>query len=256
MATILMKIGGRAAEDEGSLAALCDEMLELRRDNRLLVVHGGGAEVSAFSRRLGIEPVFEQGIRRTSAEEMDLVDMVLAGRANKRLVRLLRTRGIDAVGLSGSDGGVVTGAALGGDPRLTRSGTVDSVDPRLLELLFTAGFLPVLCSTSMDEGGNALNINADTVAFRVAIRLTADALIFFSDIPGVLSGGSVVQTLSAEEARSLIERGVIAGGMVPKVSASLEALDQGVRKVIIGQYEGPGSLARMLDGKQGTRLWK
>jgi acetylglutamate kinase len=256
MSTILVKIGGKAAEDEQSLVSLCDEMLELGKDNRLLLVHGGGAEVSAFSRRLGIEPVFQQGIRQTSAEEMDLVDMVLAGRVNKHLVRLLRTRGIEAVGLSGSDGGIFTGTAMGGDPERTRSGEVDSVDPRLLEVLLSTGFLPVLCSTSMDAQGNGLNINADTVAFELAIQLTADALVFFSDIPGVLSDGSVIQTLTAAEARSLIERGVIAGGMVPKVSASLEALDQGVRKVIIGKYEGPGSLARMLDGKQGTRLWK
>jgi acetylglutamate kinase len=256
MSTIMVKIGGKAAENEESLGALCDEMLELGRENRLILVHGGGAEVSAFSRRLGIEPVFQQGIRQTSAEEMDLVDMVLAGRVNKHLVRLLRTRGIDAVGLSGSDGGIFTGSAMGGDPQRTRSGEVEDIDPRLLEVLLSAGFLPVLCSTSMDRQGNGLNINADTAAFKLAIRFRADALVFFSDIPGVLSDGSVVQTMSAEEAHALIQRGVIAGGMVPKVSASLEALDRGVQKVIIGQYDGAGSLARMLDGKQGTRLWK
>ncbi len=256
MPTLLVKIGGRAAENEESLAALGDELHALRAEHRIVLVHGGGAEVTAVSKKLGIEPVFKDGIRQTSAAEMDIVEMVLAGKMNKRLVRLLRARGLDAVGLSGADGGVFTGTAMGGDPAVTRSGEVACVEPRLLDVLLDAGYLPVLCSTSMDEQGNGLNINADTAAFRIAIRMGAAALVFFSDIPGILSEGSVVQALRGEEARELIARGVIAGGMVPKVSASLDALDQGVRKVIIGQYDGPGSLARMLDGKQGTRLWK
>ncbi len=159
------------------------------------------------------------------------------------------------MGLSGSDGGIFTGAPFGGDPSVTRTGDVTAVDPRLLELLVSNGFLPVLCSTSMDAQGRGLNINADTVAFRLAAHLSASALVFFSDIPGILSDGSVVQAVSAEEARGLISRGVISGGMVPKVLASLEAMERGVRKVIIGQYEGAGSLARLLEGKQGTQLW-
>jgi acetylglutamate kinase len=256
MSTILVKIGGRAAENDDSLRALGDELAALRAEHRLILVHGGGAEVTAVSKRLGIEPVFKDGIRQTSAAEMDIVEMVLAGKMNKRLVRLLRTRGLDAVGLSGSDGAVFTGAPLGGDITVTRSGDVTTVEPRLLEILLDAGFLPVLCSASMDAAGNGLNINADTAAFRIAIRMAASALVFFSDIPGILSGGSVIQTLSGDEARDLVTRGVIAGGMLPKVSASLDAIEQGVRKVIIGQYDGPGALARLLDGKQGTRLWK
>jgi acetylglutamate kinase len=108
----------------------------------------------------------------------------------------------------------------------------------------------------MDATGNGLNINADTVAFRIAARLKAWALVFLSDTPGILSGGSIVQALSAPEAKDLIAAGVIIGGMVPKVTASLDAMDHGVGKVIIGQYDGAGSLARLIDGKQGTRLWK
>jgi len=256
MSTYLVKIGGRAAESDEGLRPLSDEMAALRSEHRLILVHGGGAEVTAVSKTFGIEAVFKDGIRQTSAAEMDIVDMVLAGRMNKRLVRLLRTRGLNAVGLSGSDGGIFTGCAMGGDPSVTRSGEVSRVDPRLLELLLDAGYLPVLASTSTDTDGNGLNINADTAALAVAISMGADALVFFSDIPGILSGGSVIQTLRGDEARDLVARGVIAGGMVPKVTASLDALDRGVSKVIIGQYDGPGSLARHLDGKQGTRLWK
>ncbi len=256
MGTILVKIGGRAAEKEESLAALCDEMLVLSREHRLVLVHGGGAEVTAMSKRFGIEAVFRSGVRQTSAEEMDIVDMVLGGRINSHLVRLLRCRGLDAVGLGGSDGGVFLGAAIGDGSPGTRTGEVVRVDTRLLDLLLSQGYLPVLCSTSMDASGNGLNINADTVAFRLAAGLRAEALVFLSDIPGILSDGSIVQALSGEEAKGLIARGVIAGGMVPKVSASFDAMDHGVTKVIIGQYESPGSLTRLLDGKEGTRLWK
>ena len=258
MGTILVKIGGAAADRDESLAALCDEMLALSKEHRFLLVHGGGAEMTAISRKLGIEPVFHDGIRQTTPEEMDIADMVLAGKVNKKLVRLLRTRGLDAVGLSGSDGGIFTAQPLGGPERRTptRSGEVASIDERLLELLLGNGFTPVLSSTSMDQEGRGLNINADSVAFSLAAHLAAAALVFFSDIPGILSDGSVIQALSAPEAKDLIAKGVITGGMIPKVSASLEAMERGVQKVIIGQYAGPGSLARLLEGKQGTRLWK
>ena len=256
MTTIVVKIGGRAAEDRESLGALCDELRDVSREHRLVLVHGGGAEVTNVSHKFGIEPIFRDGVRQTSPEEMDIVDMVLAGRVNSQLVRMLRARGLDAVGLSGSDGGTFTGEPIGGRGAATRTGEVTHVDVRLPLLLLDAGFVPVLSSTSMDAEGNGLNINADTAAFRLAAHLGAAALVFLSDIPGVISDGSVVQALSAEEAKSLIGRGVIKGGMVPKVTASFDAMDKGVKKVIIGQYESPGSLARLLEGKEGTRLWK
>jgi acetylglutamate kinase len=256
MQTIVLKIGGRASESRESLQALSDELRELSRENRLVMVHGGGPEVTALSKRLGIEAVFHNGIRQTSAQEMDIVDMVLAGKVNTHLVRLLRSRGLDAVGVSGTDGGIISAERMGGPEAQTCTGDVTGVNTRLLELLLGNGFLPVVSSQSMDRNGGGLNINADTVAFRIAASLKAWALVFFSDTPGILSDGSVVQALTAPEARDLIARGVINGGMVPKVSASLSAMDQGVGKVIIGQYKGPGSLARLIDGKQGTRLWK
>jgi acetylglutamate kinase len=256
--TIVVKIGGRAAEQRTDLAALCDEMLILSKEHGVILVHGGGAEVTAVSRRLGIEAVFHDGVRLTSPEEMDIVDMVLAGRINKQLVRLLRSRGVNAVGLSGSDGGIFTGRALSAlqASAQTRTGEITAVDERLLVLLLSNAYLPVVSSTSMDAEGRGLNINADSAAFGLAARMGASALVFLSDIPGILSEGSTIQALSADEARALIAKGVIKGGMIPKVTASLEAMNRGVQKVIIGQYEGAGSLGRLLEGKQGTRLWK
>jgi acetylglutamate kinase len=254
--TLVIKIGGKAAEDRGSLAGLCGELAAVSRENHVVLVHGGGAEVTAVSRRFGLEPVFKDGVRQTSAEEMDVVDMVLGGKINSQLVRMLRSKGLNAVGIHGSDGGTFTGAPLGGPGSQTRTGEITHVDPRLLTLLVEAGYLPVLSSTSMDAEGGGLNINADTAAFQVAARLGADVLVFLSDIPGVLCDGSVVQALSEAEAKDLVARGVIAGGMVPKVMASFDAMNRGVKKVIIGRYEGSGALARLLDGKEGTRLWK
>jgi acetylglutamate kinase len=253
---LVVKIGGKAAEDRQSLAALCDELVGLTRDRHVVLLHGGGAEVTAVSRRFGIEAAFTDGVRQTSAEEMDVVDMVLRGKVNSRLVRLLRARGLNAVGLGGSDGGTFTGEPLGGRGASTRTGEITRVDLRLITTLLAAGFLPVLCSTSMDAEGGGLNINADSAAFQVAAGLEAAVLVFLSDIRGVISDGSVLQALSEGETKDLIARGVIAGGMVPKVTSSFDAMSRGVKKVIIGRYESAGALARLLDGKEGTRLWK
>jgi acetylglutamate kinase len=253
METVLVKIGGKAAEDTGRLAGLCGELRDASPRRRFLLVHGGGAEVTAMSRRLGIEAVFRDGIRQTSPQEMDIVEMVLAGRMNKAIVRLGRACGLNAVGLSGSDGGLFIGRAAGGDAE-TRTGEISAVDRRVLDLLLDSGFLPVIAPTSMDREGRGLNINADAVAFGLARELAAAALLFLSDIPGVLRDKEVIPELSAREAGELIASGGISGGMVPKVRASLDALSHGVGTVIIGGYECPGDLARLLEGSAGTRI--
>jgi len=249
---VLIKMGGRAAENREALVALAEEMAGLARETPVLLVHGGGAEVTALAKRLGIEAVFKDGVRQTTPAEMDIVDMVLAGRVNSHLVRLFRAHGLNAVGVRGADGGTITARPLGD----TRTGEVVSIDSRFLTLLLENGYLPVVCPTATDGKGDGLNLNADTAAFALAGSLSAAALVFLSDIPGVLREGSVMQALAAGEARALITGGVITGGMVPKITASLEAMDRGVQKVIIGQYDGAGALGRLLDGKQGTRLWK
>jgi acetylglutamate kinase len=255
---VLLKIGGKAAENQASLAALAEEMHALSNRSSFILVHGGGAEVTSVSRKLGITSVFSNGLRQTSAAEMDIVDMVLAGKINKQLVRLLRSRGLDAVGVSGADGGILTGKSTGilpdGSP--SRTGEVVDVDSRLLSALLDKDFLPVVSSPATDKDGIPLNLNADTAAFGIAARLGCSALVFLSDIPGILSGGKVIRELRAEEAGALVASGAITGGMIPKVTASVDALNRGVSTVIIGQYEEEGSLGALLDGRKGTRLWK
>jgi len=249
--TVLVKIGGKAAKKEERLAEMCAELSALSGRYRMLLVHGGGAEVTAVSKKLGIDAVFRDGIRQTTPAEMDIVDMVLAGKINKQLVRMLRTRGLDAVGLSGADGGIFTGRALGDE---TRTGEISRIDSRLIDLLLENRFLPVISSSSMDDTGKGLNINADTAAFGLAVHLAAFALVFLSDIPGILRGGAVIPRLTSAEAESLVAAGVISGGMIPKVNASVEALKKGIGSVIIGQYDEAGSLAWLLEGSRGTRI--
>lgn len=251
---VTLKIGGKAAEEDAALRELALDLKDLRQSGRhALLVHGGGAEVSRLSRELGIEPVFHEGVRVTSPEEMDIVEMILCGKVNKRLVRLLQACGLPAVGLSGADGRIFTGRSLGRVlERETRTGQVERVEPGLLLLLLEAGYFPVLSSTTADEAGVGVNINADTVAFELACGLRSHALVFLSDIPGVLAGGQVLRRLRRAEVKEHIRSGTISGGMIPKATSALEALRRGVGRVVIGQFAGRGSLAALLAGELGT----
>lgn len=252
---ITVKIGGKFAEQDTELRHFAADLLELQGSSRLVLVHGGGAEVSRISRQLGFEPVFREGIRITSPEEMDVVEMILSGKVNKRLVRLFQACGLPAVGLCGADGRIFTGRSLGRvlDIR-TRTGNVAAVNVELLHVLLRAGYFPVLSSTAADEAGEGVNINADAVAFEVARGLGAASLVFLSDIPGVLKGGKVLGRLDRDGIEAELAAGTIGGGMIPKVTSALEALDGGVGQVVIGQYSGRGSLGALLAGGMGTRL--
>ncbi len=248
---VVVKIGGRAATDEAQLALMVAEIASLRAGRRFILVHGGGAEVTALSKRLGFEPVFRDGVRQTSPEEMDVVEMVLAGRMNKHLVRTLLSAGLDAVGLSGSDGGIFASHPVAPD---SRTGEVSAVNRRLLDHLLAGGYLPVICSTSFDSGWRGMNVNADSVALALASTMKAGALVFLSDVAGVLADKEVVRELDAALAQRLTASGALNGGMIPKVTASLGAVADGVGAVIIGMYDGPGSLGRLLAGASGTRI--
>jgi acetylglutamate kinase len=246
---ITVKVGGKFAEQEAELRRFAADLLELQGESHLVLVHGGGAEVSRISRQLGLEPVFREGIRITSPEEMDVVEMILSGKVNKRLVRLFQACGLPAVGLCGADGRIFTGRSLG-----TRTGNVAAVNVELLHVLLRAGYFPVLSSTASDEAGEGVNINADAVAFEVARALRAASLVFLSDIPGVLKEGQVLGSLDRGGIEAELAAGTIGGGMIPKVTSALEALDGGVGQVVIGQYSGRGSLGALLAGGMGTRL--
>ncbi|MCL1818760.1 MAG: acetylglutamate kinase, partial [Spirochaetaceae bacterium] len=218
---IVVKIGGRAMESDSALRDLTQDIACLGEGFRFLLVHGGGAQVSQVSKIFGMEPVFKDGIRQTSPAEMDIVEMVLAGKTNKALVRMLSRR-LRAVGLAGCDGGFFTAASI--DPAAeSRTGRITHVDPRVAFVLFDAGYVPVVASTSMDEAGGALNINADEAALEIARALGCAALVYLSDIPGILKEGKLIARINAGEAENEIAAGVITGGMIPKVRSSLQA---------------------------------
>ncbi len=251
MKRVLIKIGGRVAEDKEVLSSLASEMSALQADFSFFLVHGGGAEVTRISKVFGLEAVFENGVRKTSPEEMDVVDMVLAGKVSKYIVRLLASKGIKSAGLSGADGGIFTGTAAAAG---SKTGIVTKTRPELLKTLSNAGYLPVISSVSMDDAGSALNINADEAALAVAESMLVDDLIFISDIPGILKDQKLINRLTPDEIRKEIDSGVISGGMVPKAESSVEALRKGVKTVIIGGYNTEGDLKKLLDGSMGTSI--
>jgi acetylglutamate kinase len=255
---ICIKCGGKAAEDQDALAALAAEATRVSALHPVVFIHGGGAAVSALSRALGIEPLFRDGIRLTSAEEMDVVDMVLGGRMNTALVRVFARAGARAVGLTGCDAATFTGLPISLDDspgrKQTHTGRITACDPSLIHGLLDAGFLPILASTSMTTEGFPLNINADEAALAVASALGAAALLFLSDIPGILKkrGGPAGPARIGCRGGNRGRRDI--GGMIPKVRSSREALAKGVGKVIIGRYDGTGDIGRLLDGSIGTAI--
>ena len=253
MKKVLIKIGGRAASDEKALAALASEMHALKDEYSFFFVHGGGAEVTRVSAVFGLEAVFENGVRKTSPEEMDVVDMVLGGKMNKYIVRLFSSKGLKAVGISGADGNLFTGVSVASG---SRTGKVTEVDTAIATTLAGAGYLPVISSVSMTKTGTALNINADEAALAVASAIPVDDLIFISDIPGILKDDKVIQSLSPANVKNEIDAGVISGGMIPKVESSVKALREGVKSVIIGGYNAGGDLSKLLNGSLGTNIHK
>ncbi len=251
---VIVKIGGVVATDPSLLAALLSDFAALARKD-LVLVHGGGKEVTAVSETFGYQAEFRDGIRLTSPAEMDVVDMVLGGKINISLVRRARAAGLDAVGLGGQDGGLFVGQARVFDGRgESRTGQVTSANPRLLELLTSAGYFPIVHSTSMSPSGVGLNINADEAAQELAMASRAEALVYISDIAGVLQEGRVLPRLDQSSMEAQIASGVIGGGMVPKVRSARQAVAAGVGKVVIGGFKASGDLQRLLSGASGTTI--
>jgi acetylglutamate kinase len=243
--THVVKLGGRSLESAAEVRELAVEARLLGQ--RLVLVHGGGAEVSSWSRRLGIEPRFVDGLRVTDPETLEVVVAVLAGLANKRLTALLLNAGLNAVGISAVDGALVaTGASS--NPGLGAVGRVESVDTTLLETLLDAGFVPVVASIAAREG-ELLNVNADDVAAALAGALGAETLTLLSDVPGLKLEGSHVPFLTVAELPAVLSHPDVTGGMLPKLYAATHALRKGVGRVHIGAWGGAGTLAAFSEGR-------
>ncbi len=250
---IVIKTGGKAAENEDALKNLACDIKKLSSEYNFIFVHGGGSLVSSIQKRYGIDPVFKDGIRITSEKEMEFVDMGLAGSMNKKIVRLFIKSGLPAVGISGTDGPTFTGESIG--DRSCRTGRIIKTDKRLITTLINGGFIPLLSSVSIDCRGDALNINADEAALAVGSSFKALQILFISDIPGIMNNKEQYSQLNEKEISELIKTGIIQGGMIPKVKSSIEALKKGAANVVIGDYQKPKDLEKLIKGKKGTKIW-
>jgi acetylglutamate kinase len=239
--TTVVKIGGRAQGD-ARLASLLAARWHAH-PGALVMVHGGGDEVSALQRAAGVEPVFVGGRRVTAPDDIDRLRMALSGLANKRLVAALVAAGLDAVGVSGEDAGLLV-AAVADNGALGRVGTVQTVRRALLAHLLSGGYLPVVSPLATP----GLNANGDDAASAVAVALKVEELLFVSDVPAVRVGGAPVARIDATDAAVAMDSGEIGGGMAAKIQAALGAIAGGVASVRIGD------LAIINDTEAGTTV--
>ena len=244
---VVIKYGGHAMTVPELEDAFAADLVALMADGwRFVIVHGGGPQISSLLGRLGIESRFENGLRVTDEATMEAVEMVLAGQVNKAVTAGLAARGVRAAGVSGRDGGLL-GAELRA-ASLGRVGDVTKVDAALLGCLLDGGFTPVVAPVAEAlDGTGPLNVNADTAAGAVAGSLRAEYFVLMSNVPGVLDGeGQLIPRLTRADVDALKASGVISGGMIPKVDACLNALDEGCRRALILNSSAPSALRRYL----------
>ncbi|MBF8290602.1 MAG: Acetylglutamate kinase [Chloroflexi bacterium] len=248
--TIVVKLGGTTIADQAQVLA---EVAEVARRRPVILVHGGGKRLTEWLDRMGVVSQFRGGLRVTDAASLEVAAAVLRGVINSELVSGLRALGVDAVGLSGVDGGLLIGERI---PDLGFVARVVGLRRDLLDALLVAGQVAVVAPLARDELGIVCNVNADDVAAGIAAGIGARQLVLMTDVDGVRdAAGHKLDTLTAAEAESLIDGGVIAGGMVPKIRAALGALAWEGTEAIIADGSVPGALARALDDPTfGTRI--
>lgn len=253
----VIKCGG------STLAALPDsffsDIRKLQEEQVMpVIVHGGGPAISEALDRFGIETEFVGGLRKTSAEVLDVVEMVLAGSINKTVVRRIHAVGGKALGLSGIDGHLLDAVPVANADEIGFVGEVRSVNTALLERLIDTGYVPVIAPLGIDTAGQRYNINADTSAGAVASFLQAELMIFITDVPGILDGNKRrLSELTVAQVEAMIESGEIYGGMIPKVRAAIQCIQGRVRQVVIADGAEPEILSRIVSGDAaGTRIYK
>lgn len=236
--TRVLKIGGRPQSDP-TLASLIAETWDAL-SGALVLVHGGGCDVSALQKQRGIVAQFVDGRRVTTAQDLELVRMALSGTANKRLVSALVREGVRAVGLSGEDASLIAATPVDSG-RLGHVGTPQRINSSLLLHLIDGGYLPVVSPVSRNishELGPALNVNADDAAAAIAVAIEAEELVIVSDVPGVIVDNEVVALLTLAEARGLVHDGLASGGMRAKLGAAVVAAQGGIKRVRITDLSG------------------
>ena len=248
--TFVVKLSGKVTENQENLISLAEELALLHQVGiRITVVHGGGKQLSELAKQLGIEQTIIEGRRVTDDATLEMAKMIFAGKINTDILAALRNRGIEAVGLSGVDGNIVHAARRPPKEILNREtgvrdkidfghvGDVVQINARLLTVLLDHGYLPVISSLGADDEGMVFNINADTIAAEIAVRLQAEKLILLSDVDGIYltagDPGTKLSRLTAIEAGELINSGAASGGMIPKLQSIIVLLERGVHSAHI-----------------------
>ena len=266
--TFVVKFSGKVTEDRVNLLSLAEELALIHQVGiRVCVVHGGGKQLTELAKKLGVVQTVIEGRRVTDDDTLELAKMIFRGKINTEILSALRHRGIDAVGLSGIDGGVIKAERRPPKDVLNRStgetetvdfghvGDVVEVDTRLITLLLENAYLPVISSLAADDDGRIYNINADTIASEIAARLGAEKLILLSDVNGIYldpdDESTKIVRLTSEEARDMISSGKATGGMIPKLESLINLLDRGVTSAHVIGGNRNGLLAEVFTD-QGT----
>jgi len=255
--TVVVKYGGAAMKSEELKAAVIRDVVLLSTVGiRPVLVHGGGPEINAMLNRVGVEAKFLNGLRVTDAETMEIVEQVLTGKVNKSIVSLISCAGGKAVGICGKDGNLLRGVVK--SEELGFVGDVTQVDTRLIRELVNVGYIPVVATVAMNADGQALNVNADTAAGAIAAKLGAEKLILMTDVPGVCTDkddpNTLIRELTMKETEEAIAKGVIAGGMIPKVECCMTSITNGVKSahIIDGRAKHSLLLEILTDTGVGT----
>lgn len=267
--TMVIKYGGNAMVDQTLKQSFARDMVMMKLVGiNPVIVHGGGPQIGSLLQRLGKASEFVQGMRVTDAETMDVVEMVLGGLVNKEIVNFINQHGGSAVGLTGKDGDLIRARKL----LLTRDapelqapeiidighvGEVQSIDPAVIHMLVKGNFIPVIAPIGVGEDGRSYNINADLVAGKVAEVLKAEKLLLLTNTAGLLDAdGALIQELDVSRVQTLIQDGVISGGMLPKIQCALDAVRSGVKSahIIDGRVEHAVMLDMFTDAGVGTLI--
>jgi acetylglutamate kinase len=264
-ATVVVKYGGHAMGDPELAAHFARDIVLLKQSGvNPVVVHGGGPQIGALLEKLGIKSRFEGGLRVTDQDTMDVVEMVLAGSINKKIVADINAQGGKAVGISGKDAGLMTVRKLVkevADPDSNLMKAVDlgfvgeptKVDPHIIEVIIASDLIPVIAPLGVSRDGQTYNVNADTFAGELAAKMLAKRLLLLTDVEGVLdSQGKLIAQLSIEEARALIADGTISDGMIPKIESCIQVLQNGVEAVVIINGKTPHAVLLELFTEHGA----
>lgn len=259
---VVIKYGGSAMQNESlKKAVLSDAMLLAKVGINVVIVHGGGPHINHWLNKANVESSFVNGLRKTDSDTMEIAQMVLAGKINKDLTRMIHSLGGKAMGISGVDGGLVT-AKLKDPENLGAVGEVTKVNTQVIEDLVGNGYIPVIACIGTDENGEICNINGDEMASGIAKALGADNLVLMSDIPGVLEDATdsttLIKQIELKEVNDLYEKNIISGGMIPKVQCCTDAIKHSVRQAVILDGRMPHSLIVefLTDKGIGTLFYK